>query len=121
MNTETYKEKLLAEKNTLETELAAVGQKNPDNPKDWEPTAGDVGEISADPNDRADQVEEYEERAAIERPLEDRLNSVNEALSRINDGTFGYCTVGGEQHLIEEGRLDANPAATTCIEHKDVA
>ena len=117
METNPFKENLLAEKKTLEADLAGVGQRNPENPKDWEPTAGEITEVSADPNDRADQVEEFEERVAVERPLEDRLTQVNEALARIDDGTYGWCMTGGEKHAIEEGRLEANPAATTCIEH----
>ena len=49
------------------------------------------------------------------KELEIRYNEVKEALKRIEEGTYGICRVSGEQ--IEPERLEANPAATTCIKH----
>jgi RNA polymerase-binding transcription factor DksA len=45
----------------------------------------------------------------------DRLEQVNTALQRIEDGTYGTCEVCGNK--IGERRLDAEPAAITCINH----
>jgi RNA polymerase-binding transcription factor DksA len=47
--------------------------------------------------------------------LEPQLNEVREALERIDKGTFGICTVGGE--AIEKERLEAIPSARTCKAH----
>ncbi|MCA9353454.1 TraR/DksA C4-type zinc finger protein [Candidatus Nomurabacteria bacterium] len=41
--------------------------------------------------------------------------SVEGALKRIENGTYGTCSVCGEK--IEEDRLGANPAADTCKAH----
>lgn len=109
------KEELEKEKALLETELGQVGHRNPDYPKDWEPTAEDINILRADENERADEQEDFTERSAIEHELEVRLKSITEALKRIEDGEYGICTICGEE--IEERRLEANPAATTCLKH----
>lgn len=110
-----FKGRLEAERKTLESELSSVGRINPSNPSDWEATPGDLNTTQADKNEIADQMEEFEERAAVETALEERLNEVGAALGRIEKNTYGKCKVcGGE---IEEKRLEANPAAETCMEH----
>jgi len=114
MNIEHFKERLQGEKATLETELATVGRRNPSNPADWEAVPQAVGQ-EADPNDQADLMEGYGENSAILTDLENRYNDVLAALSRVENGTYGTCTVGGEP--IEEDRLEAEPAAKTCKAH----
>ncbi len=44
------------------------------------------------------------------------LEEIESALRRIDDGTYGVCTACGR--LIDEGRLEAVPYATLCIEDK---
>ncbi|MDP3402630.1 MAG: TraR/DksA C4-type zinc finger protein, partial [bacterium] len=80
----------------------------------WEATPEETG-LEADPNDRADQMEEFGNNAAILTDLEHRYNDVVAALARIEDGTYGICTVSGEP--IEEDRLEADPAAPTNKAH----
>ena len=118
MNTQHYKELLEEEKTKLEAELGGIGRVNPDNPKDWEPTpeASDTN-ADADKNVQADAREEFEARNAVEVTLESRLINVNKALDKIEADTFGKCEIDGNE--IEEARLEANPAASTCIAHKD--
>ncbi|PIR37285.1 MAG: hypothetical protein COV34_03630 [Candidatus Zambryskibacteria bacterium CG10_big_fil_rev_8_21_14_0_10_42_12] len=113
----TYKEKLLVEKAALEAELSEIGQKNEQNPDDWEATSPDVNRGETDPIDRADNIEELENNTAIVGNLETRLEHVNNALERIDAGTYGYCIVSNEP--IETDRLDANPAAETCKAHME--
>ena len=109
------KERLLAEKEELVSELSKIGRVNPDNPNDWEPTPPEDQDTGADENVRADNVEEYEERTAILKNLEIRYNNVLRALKKIEEGTYGICEISGGQ--IEEERLMANPAARTCMKH----
>lgn len=113
-----FKEKLDAEKTRLEEELRVVGRKNPQNPADWEATP-DTGMDNTDPdkNIQADAVEEFEARNAVEAELENQLREVTDALTRIKNNTYGICSVGKEK--IEEERLEANPAAKTCMKHLD--
>ena len=115
MDTQFFKDKLIEEKERLLKELASIGRINPDNPDDWEAVPVDAGSRESDPNDKADMIEDYETNTAILKQLEIQLQDVNDALARIEDGTYGICEISG--HQIEEGRLKANPAARTCMEH----
>lgn len=114
-NIEHYKGLLLTEKTRLEEELSSVGRINPENPEDWQGTAGDTPAETEDENSLADKLEEFEERSAVEVELESQLILVKAALKKINEGIFGICKIGGE--VIEEDRLLANPAAETCKKH----
>lgn len=114
MNTEHFRTRLTEEKARLEAELATVGRKNPSNPNDWEAVPEETG-LEADPNDRADQMEEFGNNNAILVDLETRYNDVLAALARLEEGTYGVCEVSGEE--IEEARLEADPAARTCKAH----
>lgn len=108
---------LIAQKSQLEDALSHVGHKNPDVAGDWEPSAPDLNNPAADPNDVADSITAFEDNAAIEVELEARLAQVDAALARIEEGTYGICTVC--KTPIEEKRLLANPSATTCITHRE--
>lgn len=115
MDIKIFKQKLLDEKIRLEKELSTVGRVNPDNPNDWEAVPVDPGSRESDPNNKADMIEDYETNTAILKQLEIQLEDVNDALAKIENSTYGICEVSG--HPIEEGRLNANPAARTCMEH----
>ncbi len=114
---QSFKTRLTKEQAILQEELARMGTRNPNNPSDWEPMAV-AGEFGADRNDNADIIETLHENNAAMNELEVRLKGVNEALARIEDGTYGICEVSQEE--IEMGRLEANPAARTCIAHMEV-
>lgn len=114
MKTEHFRKKLEEEKARLEEELKTVGRRNPAVPGDWEPIPSEVG-MESDIIDQADVVMSREGNAAILADLEARYDTTLEALKRIKDGTYGKCEVCGK--TIEEKRLEADPAATTCIEH----
>ena len=115
-DTNTYKEILTKELVTLESELQTVGRKNPGNPTDWEATEGAETEVdNAEEGDIAGAIETYENNSAVLEQLEIRLNEVKVALEKIENGTFGTCEVCNEK--IEDDRLSANPAATTCKTH----
>lgn len=115
MDTEKFKERLLAEKKQLEEEMSGVGRQNPDVPGDWEPTPANDGQLDIEDNVKADNHEESMERSAILTELEVRHKNVSDALKKIEEGTYGVCETSGEQ--IEEDRLEANPAARTCKAH----
>ncbi len=74
-------------------------------------------EAASDPSDRATQEEEQ----AIELRTRDRerklLKKIEEALSRIDDGTYGFCNETGEP--IGVRRLLARPTATLTIEAQE--
>ncbi len=115
MKTEKYKKILEEERVKLLKELATVGQKNPSNSADWEAKPTNLDSDSADENEVADTIEEFEENSGILKQLEIQLNDVETALAEIKDGTYGTCLVCGEE--IPTDRLDANAASLTCIAH----
>ncbi len=70
-----------------------------------------------DPNDRATQESEF----SLELRTRDRerklIRKIDEALKRIDDGTYGYCLETGEEIGIK--RLEARPVATLCVEAQE--
>jgi DnaK suppressor protein len=70
-----------------------------------------------DPNDRATQEEEF----SLELRTRDRerklIRKIDEALKRIEDGSYGYCLETGEHIGIK--RLEARPVATLSIEAQE--
>lgn len=116
MNTkelESFKARLTAEKAEIESELAGIGQRNPQHAGGWEATAGNMEVDSADENEVADKFEELEENTGIMTQLENQLNEVKAALERIEKGTFGIDEETGKP--IDRKRLDANPSARTAV------
>ena len=114
MKTDQFKSRLEEEKAKLETEMDSVGRKNPSVPGDWEPIPSETG-TEADLADQADVVMSRESNTAILADLEARYDTILAALSRIEKGTYGKCSVCTKD--IEVARLEADPAATTCVEH----
>ncbi len=70
-----------------------------------------------DPNDRATQEEEF----SLELRTRDRerklIRKIDEALKRIEDGSYGYCLETGEEIGIK--RLEARPVATLSVEAQE--
>lgn len=114
MKTEHFKEMLEAEKKNLEVEMGKIGQRNPHVANDWE-TAPEEPGIEPDLMDQADIIVNRENTASIFSDLEARYDLVLAGLARIEKGTYGTCEVCGEK--IEGARLEADPAATTCVAH----
>lgn len=113
MTTE-YKKKLEEEKATLTKELGTIARFNAETNM-WEASPeASVGD-DADSNSNADRFEDYEEKTATLKPLQERLDQVEKALAKIEIGSYGECTICGNE--IEAERLNANPAAETCIAH----
>lgn len=116
MNTELFRKRLEEEKARLEEEMEGVGRKNPLVPNDYEPIPTETG-TEADPADQAGLIESHEENVRLLADLEARYDEVLEALRRIAKGTYGVCRVCGKP--IEKERLEADPAATTCISDRN--
>jgi RNA polymerase-binding transcription factor DksA len=108
-----FKARLEKEKAVLERELGELGTKSESG--DWVPKKPEDEAFGADRNDNADIIEGMQENNASLNELEGRLNLVIAALARIEAGTYGTCEACNEP--IEPERLNANPAATTCMQH----
>jgi len=70
-----------------------------------------------DPNDRATQESEF----GLELRTRDRerklLRKIGSALTRIEEGSYGYCEETGEEIGLK--RLEARPVATLCVEAQE--
>jgi len=70
-----------------------------------------------DPNDRATQESEF----SLELRTRDRerklIRKIDEAIVRIDDGSYGYCVETGEEIGIK--RLEARPVATLSVEAQE--
>ncbi len=116
-NINELKAMLLTEKARIENEMGGIAHRNPDVAGDWEPSVPDLNSPTADINDTADTIVAFENNSAIEVELEARLIEVETALNRMETGSYGICRICGIQ--IEDARLHANPAAPTCIMHRE--
>ena len=76
---------------------------------------GDQGLLTYDANfaDTSQVTAERGEAEALANELQDSLEAVNQALQRIDQGTYGICEVCGQ--AISEARLEAMPAARRCM------
>ncbi len=117
INITELKETLLTEKARIENEMRGIAHKNPEIAGDWEPSVPDLNIPTADINDTADTIIAFENNSAIEVELEALLLEITSALARIESGSYGICRICGIE--IEETRLHAYPAASTCIAHRE--
>jgi DnaK suppressor protein len=101
-----YKEK-------LQTELSRLLKEIEDNskPEDYgSDTEGDAME------EEADEGEAKANQLAANQALKDRVNEIEEALRRIDAGTYGTCTGCGNP--ISKEVLDAAPESSLCADCK---
>ena len=69
-----------------------------------------------DPTDRASHETDRNFLLRVKDRERRLITKVNEAIQRIDDGSYGVCDICGEP--ISEKRLEARPVTTCCIECK---
>ncbi|MGM8871328.1 TraR/DksA family transcriptional regulator [Psychrobacter sp. 2Y5] len=74
-------------------------------------------ELNKDWEDQAISIRQNDTRQLLAAEARQNLIYVNDALSRIENGTYTECEVCGEP--IQEERLKAVPYATLCMEHAE--
>lgn len=112
MNTEVYRDILLQERDRV---AAAINHLHEDNSRSLE----DETEEETYDNHLADSATATLNREidyTLEENAEHVLKAINEALQRIEDGTYGTCGRCGKP--IAEERLEAIPYANRCIDCK---
>jgi DnaK suppressor protein len=110
---EESKTKLLDEQKRIKTVLGHEDIKDGagEFPGEYKPKFDELGN---EEGENASEVENFGNQLGVTESLEEQLKNIEAALERITNGTYGTCAEGDE---IEEARLRANPAATTCINH----
>ena len=92
---EKQKQRLLAKREELESEL-----------QEFEDKKQDFGQ---DEDDNIHETEIYSSNIQIHKILEKQLNEVNDALKRIGNGKYGICEK--TKQPIDKARLEAVPEA----------
>lgn len=107
---EELKQKLLSEKIRLEKNLAPNETKKTGADREYQTS---FSEIERDEEENADEMEMYESNLATDEALKTELKKVNEALLRLESGSYGICA--NCQKAIPLERLQAYPQANTCL------
>lgn len=107
------KAKMLAEVERIKAVLSNAGTKDGDGefPGEYKPNFPELG---SEEGDNASEVEQYATNLAVTQDMETKLASLEAALQRIENGTYGKCPQGDD---IEEDRLAILPDAQTCMKH----
>jgi DnaK suppressor protein len=100
LNTEEYKKRLEKERRLLLTEIAQ--NEKPVN----------VGNDTEDPDEETDKSEEMGNQLAMAQDLKYRLDEIDVALSKIENGNYGVCEKCHKE--IEKGILDVDPESRLC-------
>ncbi len=101
------KQKLLQLKEEYETRISKI-EDDIQNPKD---------DLNKDWEDQAVAIRQNDTRQLLAAEARQGIIYINDALSHIENGTYGECEVCGNQ--IPEQRLAAVPYATLCMEHAE--
>lgn len=107
INLETAEQNLLKLKDEYESRIDKI-EDHIQNPQD---------DLNEHWEDQAISYRQNDMRKNLMSEARQSLIYVENALSRIKNGTYGECEVCGEQ--IEEQRLEALPYATLCMEHAE--
>ncbi len=79
-------------------------------------SSGTPDENFPDPTDRASHETDRNFLLRVKDRERKLITKIQEALKRIDDGTYGICELCGEE--ISEKRLEARPVTTCCIDCK---
>lgn len=111
--TEQLKVQLQQQKNALEKELGNFAVEDKNLKDNWDVKIRSSKDLDTDMEEKADEVEEYDNLLSLEHSLELKLKDVNLALEKMGAGTYGSCEKCGKE--IEEKRLSACPEARLCM------
>ncbi len=79
-------------------------------------TAPKFGDAGGDSDGEADEAEELENKLSIGDTMREHLNTIDEALEKVENGTYGICEECGKE--IGEKVLQAAPESILCAECK---
>ena len=98
-----------------ETMLAGIAHKAPGEPGGW---TSDLPQLNKDGplnlESETDEVEMYVNNLPTEQRLEKKLSNLRDAISRLEKGTYGICTMCDKK--IASKRLEILPETPTCAD-----
>ena len=110
------KERLLKHKAQLLHDLEIKEREIAEDGDDLVPERGGVGNHMAD---EANETAEQETMLTIQNQARHELEQVNQALARMEAGTYGICANCGKR--INPARLEARPFSIYCIDCQQLA
>ncbi len=111
LDIEKYRKQLLKEKERLECERKLANE-------DIADRGSDLSDYDNHPADAASETYERTKDYALDENYREILERIDEALRKIDDGTYGTCDRCGGS--INPNRLRAIPYATMCIECQEI-
>jgi len=108
-----FRERLLKEKEALEEELGYIDSTMDTSENEW---SGENNQYDNHLGDIGTNLDMRERDLSLSLNAQDLLRQVNDALKRIDEGTYGFCKVCGRP--IEKERLEAIPYTDLCIDDK---
>ncbi|PPK98438.1 DnaK suppressor protein [Kineococcus xinjiangensis] len=112
MDADTARERLLSLRAQLEEDIAGI-----ESAREGGVSADDGPEGGGDRGDAAAHEQIAEETAALVQAARRRMEDVDEALRRVEEGTYGISVVSGEP--IPEERLEVRPDALYKADEED--
>lgn len=112
MNIDRFRDVLLDERRRVAAAIDFLHEENPGSIEDETQEARIDNHVAETASVTLDREIDY----SLEENSEHVLAAIDEALRRIEDGTFGTCARCGQP--IGQARLEAMPYATKCIECK---
>ena len=116
LDLDILKDRLLKHKAQLLHDIEVKVREIAEDGDDLVPERGGVGNHMAD---EANDTAEQETMHTIQNQIQHELEQVNEALARMEAGTYGTCANCGKP--INPARLDARPFSIYCIDCQQLA
>ena len=113
MNDTTARERLNNERSRLATLIRNLSE-DADSDQTERSGNGELASIDQHPADMGSETFEREKDMAIVSTLEDQIGEVDQALKRVEAGTYGACEACGKP--IGDERLEVVPTARYCVE-----
>lgn len=110
----TWKDRLLEERGRIVQDLDALQEYTETTPKE---ASGDLSSYSNHMADMGTDAMEREKAFLFASVKKRRLGEIDQALARIDTGTFGLCENCGKQ--IPSKRLERLPDASLCVTCKE--
>lgn len=111
LDTEKFRKRLIRERERLLQERKAASENG-------EGGAGELADYDNHPADAASETFERTKDYALEENFRVILERIDEALRKIDSGTYGVCDRCGES--INPERLKAIPYATMCVSCQEI-
>lgn len=116
LDTDKYRKKLLAERDRIRYEMEQI-----ERDISYDDTSigqGELADYDNHPADAATDTYEKERDIAVRDNFREILGRIDEALGKIERGTYGICDRCGRE--ITPGRLNVVPYAIYCVECQDL-